>query len=273
MAKNYPRDMLMSQRYGLLEFDNEMVLSGGLLQNITALDNIRWKKQEDVSEYINYTCSLLSYIHGLIQDSKEALKVESQVVFLQSAHCLVKEIENAVPSVFQPSPRLREDPLRKPQLNFDELFSILQGLVPFLSGMKLSESKAEKYPYSFNPEIMVPRHVSNTHQSKQATLFQSQSLNSLFDFDVPPKDTVRRTSSTPPHHPTQSNEVCASSNTACETPRKRKYQFVNFPSPEPTDNGSAPGPVATYQTLVYPWSAKIRLTCPKEDMGFFKVEF
>ncbi|KAM6356999.1 LOW QUALITY PROTEIN: tripartite motif-containing protein 42 [Alca torda] len=121
------------------------------------LESVELKKQKEISEYINDTSNQLSHMDGLIQYSKDGLKEESQV-FLQSAHCLVKEIENAIPSIFQPSPHLREDPLRKLQLSFDKLFSILQGLVPSLSGIKQSESKAEKYPYSFNPEIMAPRH-------------------------------------------------------------------------------------------------------------------
>ncbi|KAM6389140.1 LOW QUALITY PROTEIN: tripartite motif-containing protein 42 [Pluvialis apricaria] len=159
-------------------------------------------KQKEISEYINYTSRQLSYMGGLIQYSEEALKEESQVMFLQSVHCLVKEIKTAVPSIFQPSPRLRDNTLRK-LLTFDELFSILQGLVPSLSRIKQSERKAEKYPYSFNSEIMIPRHVSNTHEPKQETLFQSTPLNSLFDLGVLSKGTVRRPSSTPPHHPTQ----------------------------------------------------------------------
>uniref|UniRef100_A0A663E6P1 Tripartite motif containing 42 n=1 Tax=Aquila chrysaetos chrysaetos TaxID=223781 RepID=A0A663E6P1_AQUCH len=263
--KTYKDTKRKEIRNGFLKL--RMVLHEQEKEMIELLENIELKKQKEISEYINYTSSQLSYMDGLIQYSKEALKEESQVVFLQSAHCLVKEIENAVPSVFQPSPHLREDPLKKIQLNFDDLFSILQGLVRSLSGIKQSESKAEKYAYTCNPDIMVPRHVSTTHESKQETLFRSPSLNSLFDLGVLAKDTVRRQSSTPPHHSTQSNE-------ACETPRKeRKYQIVNFSSPEPIDNESVPGPVVIYQTVVYLRSAKIYWTCPTEDVDFFEVEF
>ncbi|KFZ67059.1 Tripartite motif-containing protein 42 [Podiceps cristatus] len=272
--KTYKDTKRKEIRNGFLKL--HMVLHEQEKDMIELLENIELKKQKEISEYINYTSSQLSYMDGLIQYSKEALKEESQVVFLQSAHCLVKEIENAVPSIFQPSPHLREDPLRKLQINFDELFSVLQRLVPSFSGIKQSESKAEKYPYSFNPEIMVPRHISSTHESKQATLFQSPSLNSLFDLGVLSKDTVRRASSTPPHHPTQSNEGCVYRDTACETPSKeRKYQIVNFSSPEPIDNESipVPGPVVIYQSVVYSRFAKIYWTCPIEDVDFFEVEF
>ncbi|XP_074889365.1 tripartite motif-containing protein 42 isoform X1 [Buteo buteo] len=270
--KTYKDTKRKEIRNGFLKL--RMVLHEQEKDMIELLENIELKKQKEISEYINYTSSQLSYMDGLIQYSKEALKEESQVIFLQSAHCLVKEIENAVPSVFQPSPHLREDPLKKIQPNFDDLFSILQGLVPSLSGIKQSESKAEKYAYTCNPEIMVPRHVSTTHESKQETLFRSPSLNSLFDLGVLSKDTVRRQSSTPPHHSTQSNEVCAYRDTACETPRKeKKYQIVNFSSPEPIDNESVPGPVVIYQTVVYLRSAKIYWTCPREDVDFFEVEF
>ncbi|KAM9614118.1 tripartite motif-containing protein 42 isoform 2-T2 [Morphnus guianensis] len=270
--KTYKDTKRKEIRNGFLKL--HMVLHEQEKEMIELLENIELKKQKEISEYINYTSSQLSYMDGLIQYSKEALKEESQVVFLQSAHCLVKEIENAVPSVFQPSPHLREDPLKKIQPNFDDLFSILQGLVPSLSGIKQSESKAEKYAHTCNPEIMVPRHVSTTHESKQETLFRTPSLNSLSDLGVLSKDTVRRQSSTPRHHSTQSNEVCAYRDTACETPRKeRKYQIVNFSSPEPINNESVPGPVVIYQTVVYLRSAKIYWTCPTEDVDFFEVEF
>ncbi|XP_052543124.1 tripartite motif-containing protein 42 [Tympanuchus pallidicinctus] len=240
------------------------------------LENTELKKQKDISEYVNYTFSQLSYMDGLIQYAEEALKEESQVVFLQSAHCLVKEIEDAIPSIFQPSPHIREDPLRKLQFKFDELFAILQGFSPTLSETKQLESKGEKHPYSFNPEIMVPRHVSSIHEAKQSTMLQSASLNSLLELGMPIESTLGRPNSTPPHHSTQSNKMCAFWDAACETSRKeRKYQIVNFPSSEPMEKESfpAPGPVVIYQTVVYPRSAKIYWTCPIEDVDFFEVEF
>lgn len=146
---------------------------------------------------------------GLIQYCKAALEEEIQVVFLQSAHCLVKEIENTVPSIFQPSPRLREDPLSKIHLNFDEMVSVLQGLVPSLIGIMKSENEAEKYPYSFNSETAVQGGASSTQVSKQRIFFQSSSSNSLFDLAVLSKDTLRRPNSNPSSHPTQSKKVCA----------------------------------------------------------------
>ncbi|XP_065496540.1 tripartite motif-containing protein 42 [Caloenas nicobarica] len=259
------RNGFLKLRMALHEQEKEMM---------ELLENIELRKQKEISEYVNHTTGQLSYMDGLIHYSEEALKEENQFMFLQSAHSLVKEIENAVPSIFQPSPCLREDPLRTLQLNFDELFCVLQRLVPSLTGIKQSESKAGKYPYSFNPEIMVPRHISSTHESKQATGFQNPSLNPMLDLGVRSKDTVRSPSSTLPHHPTQSNEVCVYQDTACETPRKeRKHQINKFSSPEPTDNESVPGPVVIYQTLVYSRSAKIYWTCPTEDMEFFEVEF
>lgn len=225
------------------------------------LENTELKKQKDISEYVNYTFSQLSYMDGLIQYAEEALKEESQVVFLQSAHCLVKEIEDAIPSIFQPSPLIREDPLRKLQFKFDELFAILQGFSPSLCETKHLESKAEKYPCSFNPEIMVPRHVSNVHEAKQSTVLQSASLNSLFELGMPDESTLGKTNSTPPHHSTESNKMCEFWDAACETSRKeKKCQIVNFPSSEPMEKESfpVPGPVVIYQTVVYPRSAKVR---------------
>ncbi|KAM9274829.1 LOW QUALITY PROTEIN: tripartite motif-containing protein 42 [Cariama cristata] len=269
--KTYKDTKRKEIRNGFLKL--HMVLHEQEKEMMELLENIELKEQKEISENIKYTSSQLSYMDGLILYFKEALKEESQAVFLQ-AH-LVKEIENAVPFIFQPSPHLKEDPLRKHQLNFNEIFSVLQGLPP-LSGIKQSESKAEKYPYSFKPEIMVPRHVSSSCKSKQATLFQSPSLNSLFDLAVLSTDTVRRPSSTPPHDPTQTNEVCVYQYTACETPRKqRKIQIVNFSSPEPIDNESVPVPetVVIYQTIVYSRSAKIDWTCPTEDVDFFEAEF
>ncbi|XP_015726702.1 tripartite motif-containing protein 42 [Coturnix japonica] len=238
------------------------------------LENIELKKQKDISEYVNYTFSQLSYMDGLIQYAEEALKEESQVVFLQSAHCLVKEIEDAIPSIFQPSPLIREDPLKKLQFKFDEVFAILQGFSPSLSETKQFESKAEKYPCYFNPEIMVPRHVSSTREAKQSTL-QRSSLNSLFELDMAIESTLGRQNSTPPHHSTQSNKFCESWNAACETSRKeRKHQvYFSRSAPMEKESSAVPGPVTIYQTVVYPRSAKIYWTCPAEDVDFFEVEF
>uniref|UniRef100_A0A8B9SET1 Tripartite motif containing 42 n=1 Tax=Apteryx owenii TaxID=8824 RepID=A0A8B9SET1_APTOW len=253
-----------------------MVLHEREKEMMELLENIELKKQKDISEYINYTSSQLSYMDGLIQYSKEALKEESQVVFLQSAHCLVKEIEDAIASIFQPSPRLREDPLKKLQLNFDELLINLRGLFPSPSRIKQSDGKAEKYPYPCNSDIMVLKHIPSTQEFKPASLFRSPSLNSLFDLGLMTKEALGRPSSTPPHHPKPRNEMCAYWDAACETPKKeRKYQNVSFPSPEPTDNESVtvPGFVVIYQTVVYPRSAKIYWTCPTEDVDFFEVEF
>lgn len=247
-------------RNGFLKL--RMVLHEQEKEMMELLENIELKKQKEISEYVNYTSSQLSYMDGLIQYAEEALKEESQIVFLQSAHCLVKEIEDAIPSIFHPSPLLREDPLRKLQLNFDELFATLQGLVPSLCEINQSDGKAEKNPYLFNPEIMLPMHVSSTHEDKQATLFRSTSLNSVFESGTMIKNTPgRQPSSMPPHHSTQSNNMCAFWDAACETPTKeRKYQFVNLPSPEPIEKllVPVPGHVVIYQTVVYPRSAKVR---------------
>ncbi|KAM9009069.1 tripartite motif-containing protein 42 [Ara ararauna] len=271
--KTYKDTKRKEIRNGFLKLN--MVLYQQEKEMMELLENIELKKQKEISDYINYTSSQLSYMDGLIQYCKEALEEESQVVFLQSAHCLVKEIENTVPSIFQPSPHLREDPLCKIHLNFDEMVSVLQGLVPSLIGIMESENEAEKYPYSFNPETVVQGGASSTQVSKHGIFFQSPSSNSLFDLGVLSKDTLRRPNSNPSSHPTQSKEVRAYKNTACETPRKeRKYQIVKDSSPQPIDSDSVPvpGPVLIYQTVVYSRSAKIYWTCTTEEVDFFEVE-
>uniref|UniRef100_A0A8B9EYF7 Tripartite motif containing 42 n=1 Tax=Amazona collaria TaxID=241587 RepID=A0A8B9EYF7_9PSIT len=272
--KTYKDTKRKEIRNGFLKLN--MVLHQQEKEMMELLENIELKKQKEISDYINYTSSQLSYMDGLIQYCKEALEEESQVVFLQSAHCLVKDIENTVPSIFQPSPHLREDPLSEIHLNFDEMVSILQGLVPSLIGIMESENEAEKYPYSFNPETAVQGGASSTQVSKQGIFFQSPSSNSLFDLGVLSKDTLRRPNSNPSSHPTQSKGVCVYKNTACETPRKeRKYEFVEDSSPQPIDSDSVPvpGSVLIYQTVVYSRSAKIYWTCPTEEVDFFEVEF
>uniref|UniRef100_A0A8C6ZU42 Tripartite motif containing 42 n=1 Tax=Nothoprocta perdicaria TaxID=30464 RepID=A0A8C6ZU42_NOTPE len=260
-------------RNGFLKL--RMVLHEQEKEMMELLENIELKKQKDILEYINYTSSQLSYMDGLIQYSKEALKEESQVIFLQSAHCLVKEIEDIIASIFQPSPRLREDPLKKLQLDFDELLMNLRGLFPSRSRIKQSDSKAEKYPYPCNSDIMVPRHIPSTHEFTQAS-YRSPSLNSLLDLGAVTRETLGRPSSTPPHYPKPRNEMCAYWDAAYETPKKeRKYQNVSFPNTEVSENESvmAPGLVVIYQTVVYPRSAKIYWTCPTEAVDFFEVEF
>ncbi|XP_025046362.1 tripartite motif-containing protein 42 isoform X2 [Pelodiscus sinensis] len=241
------------------------------------LENIELKKEKGILEYVTHTSRKISQMDSLIQYSKEALKEENQIAFLQSANVLVNEIEDAIANIYQPSARLREDPIQNLKLNFEELSANMHDLFQTPVRMKQSADKANKAPYPCNSDIMVPRKISSTHTERHTSVFRSPSLstlNSQYESTMMKKEISRRSSSTPPPHYKERNEMFTFWDASTQISRKeRNHQSTQ--SPEPYHNGSAlfPGLVIIYQTLVYPRTAKIYWTCPTEDVDFFDVEF
>ncbi|XP_019347191.1 tripartite motif-containing protein 42 [Alligator mississippiensis] len=237
------------------------------------LENLEFKKQRGITEYMEHASKKLAYMDSLLQYSKEALKEENQIAFLQSSNSLVNEIEDAITNIYQPNPCLREDPIQNLKLNFEELSTNLNGIFPTSVRIKQSDDKVNKYPYPCNSGIIVPKRVSSTHLSKPKIALQSPSLTSLYDPNVLKKEMYGRPKSTPPLHPKQSNKMFACWDTS-EISRKETSPSI-IHSPEMFEDGSltAPGLVIIYQTLAYPKSAKIYWTCPTEDVDFFDVEF
>lgn len=223
------------------------------------LENLEFKKQRGITEYMEHASKKLAYMDSLLQYSKEALKEENQIAFLQSSNSLVNEIEDAITNIYQPNPCLREDPIQNLKLNFEELSTNLNGIFPTSVRIKQSDDKVNKYPYPCNSGIIVPKRVSSTHLSKPKIALQSPSLTSLYDPNVLKKEMYGRPKSTPPLHPKQSNKMFACWDTS-EISRKETSPSI-IHSPEMFEDGSltAPGLVIIYQTLAYPKSAKVRL--------------
>uniref|UniRef100_A0A8C4YHZ9 Tripartite motif containing 42 n=1 Tax=Gopherus evgoodei TaxID=1825980 RepID=A0A8C4YHZ9_9SAUR len=276
--KTYKETKRKEIRNGFLKLRN--ILREQEKEMMELLENIELKKEKGIIEYVAHTSIKISQMDSLIQYSKEALKEENQIAFLQSANFLVKEIEDAITNIYQPSARLREDPIQNLKLNFEELSANLHDLFQSPVRMKQSADKANKAPYPCNSDIMVPRKISSTHAEKHLTVHRSPSLstlNSQYESSVMRKEMCGRPNSTPPPHHKEHNEMFAFWDASTQVPRKeRNHQRYSIShNPEPFDNGSSmvPGLVIIYQTLVYPRAAKIYWTCPTEDVDFFNVEF
>ncbi|XP_067394774.1 tripartite motif-containing protein 42 [Emydura macquarii macquarii] len=276
--KTYKETKRKEIRNGFIKLRN--ILREREKEMMELLENIELKKQKGIVEYVEHTSRKISQMDSLIQYSKEALKEENQIAFLQSANCLVIEIEDAIANIYQPSPRLREDPIQNLKLNFEELSANLHNLFPSPIRMKQSTDKANKAPYPCTSDIMVPRQVSSTPAEKHPMVRRSPSLStlsSLYESSVMRKEICGRPKSTPPPHRKQYNEMFAFWDATTQVPRKeKKHQSRGIiHTPESYDNGSSmvPGLVIIYQTLVYPKAAKIYWTCPTEDVDFFDVEF
>uniref|UniRef100_A0A674JGQ7 Tripartite motif containing 42 n=1 Tax=Terrapene triunguis TaxID=2587831 RepID=A0A674JGQ7_9SAUR len=276
--KTYKETKRKEIRNGFLKLRN--ILREQEKEMMELLENIELKKEQGIIEYVSHTSIKISQMDSLIQYSKEALKEENQIAFLQSANFLVNEIEDAITNIYQPSARLREDPIQNLKLNFEELSANLHDLFQSPVRMKQSTDKANKAPYPCNSDIMVPRKISSTHAEKHPTVLRSPSLstlNSQYESSVMRKEMCGRPNSTPPPHRKEHNEIFAFWDASTQVPRKeRNHQSYSIShNPEPFDNGSSmvPGLVIIYQTLVYPRAAKIYWTCPTEDVDFFDVEF
>ncbi|XP_039345899.1 tripartite motif-containing protein 42 isoform X2 [Mauremys reevesii] len=276
--KTYKETKRKEIRNGFLKLRN--ILREQEKQMMELLENIELKKEKGIIEYVAHTSIKISQMDSLIQYSKEALKEENQIAFLQSANFLVKEIEDAINNIYQPSARLREDPIQNLKLNFEELSANLHDLFQSPVRMKQSADKANKAPYPCNSDIMVPRKISSTHVEKHLTVLRSPSLstlNSQYESSVMRKEMWGRPNSTPPPHRKEHNEMFAFWDASTQVSRKeRNHQSYSIShNPESFDNGSSmvPGLVIIYQMLVYPSAAKIYWTCPTEDVDFFNVEF
>ncbi|CAM4622774.1 unnamed protein product [Caretta caretta] len=276
--KTYKETKRKEIRNGFLKLRN--ILHEKEKEMMELLENIELKKEQGIIEYVAQTSRKISQMDSLIQYSKEALKEENQIAFLQSANLLVNEIEVVVTNIYQPSARLKEDPIQNLKLNFEDLSANLHDLFQSPVRMKQSADKANKAPYPCNSDIMVLKKISSTHSEKYSTMLRSPSLsnlNSQYETRVMRKEMCGRPNSTPPPHRKERNEMFAFWDASTQVPRKeRNHQSCSIiHNPEPFDNGSSmvPGLVIIYQTLVYPRAAKIYWTCPTEDVDFFDVEF
>uniref|UniRef100_A0A8D0HTG7 Tripartite motif containing 42 n=1 Tax=Sphenodon punctatus TaxID=8508 RepID=A0A8D0HTG7_SPHPU len=277
--KTYKEGKRKDIRYGFLKL--RTILREQEREMMELLENIELEKQQGLLEYVDYTSSRISDMDSLIQYSKEALKEDRQIAFLQSANSLVKEVDEAIASIYQPSPQLREDPIQTLKLNFEELSNSLQDLFSSAPRMKPATDKVHKNPYPCNSNIMIPKHVSSTHVYKQSKKTQSQSLTSLnllYEVNVTKSENSGKPRSTPPASPLKErNGMYAFWDASSEVPgNERNSQSLgeihNQVSSE-EDSAMVPGIVVIYQILVYPTASKIYWTCPTEDVVSFDIDY
>lgn len=225
-----------------------------------AVENLEIQKQKALYEFAEYTSKRIDQMDSLMQYSKEALKEQSQLAFLQSAYGLVVEIEDAIANIYQPSPLLREDPIKHLKVNFEELAQKLQTIFPALS--KKVYDKTGKFPYPCSSDIMIPRDVSSAHVQNPLGMDRSQSLASFTSLDQDiMNDMYLRPKSLPPN--LKDNGMYAIWDAASDTSRSdRRFQnqgiYYNPELHEEAQSTTVPGIVIVYQTLVFPTLAKVR---------------
>ncbi|XP_060622768.2 tripartite motif-containing protein 42 [Anolis sagrei] len=272
--KSYKETKRKEIRNGFIKL--RVILQEREKELMEAVENIEIQKQKALYEFAAYTTRRIQQMDSLMQYSKEALKETSQFAFLQSANGLVQEIEDAIANIYQPSPHLREDPIKYLKVNFEELAENLHSIFPSLAN-KLNYDKMTKYPYPSSSDVMIPRTVSSAHMPNPLGLNRSQSLASFASLDDQgmSSELFLRPKSSPPEM--KSNRLYAIWNALPEHSRTvQNYQSGStFFNPEiPGEPSTAvPGLVVVYQTLVYPTIAKIYWTCPTEDVESFEVAY
>ncbi|KAH0624004.1 hypothetical protein JD844_007261 [Phrynosoma platyrhinos] len=273
--KSYKETKRKEIRNGFIKL--RIILQEREKELMEAVENLELQKQKALYEFAAYTTKRIQQMDSLMLYSKEALKETSQFAFLQSANCLIKEIEDSIANIYQPSPHLKEDPIKHLKVNFDELSESLQSIFPSLAN-KLHYDKIMKCPYPSSSDVMIPRNISSAHIPNPLGLNRSQSLasfSSLGDQDVG-NELLQRPKSSPPSN-VRSNGLYAVWNASSDTSKNaRNYQtHGNFYNQEifGEHSTSVPGLVVVYQTLVYPTVAKIYWTCPTEDVESFEVAY
>lgn len=224
-----------------------------------AVENLEIQKQKKLVEYANFTNKRIAQMDSLMQYSKEALKESSQIAFLQSSNCLINELEDIIENVYQPSPRLKEDPIKHLKVNFEEIAETLQNIFPSIR-KKMAADKSIKHPYAYPSDIMIPKSVSSAHIEKPLTPTRSQSLSTLTtQSEENPVEDERSQSSPPPN--IKGHGLYAFWDASLDSSKnERNYQTpTSYFKPESLEESTTvPGLVVIYQTLVYPTAAKVR---------------
>ncbi|XP_060098676.1 tripartite motif-containing protein 42 [Heteronotia binoei] len=238
-----------------------------------AVENLEIQKQRKLIEYANYTTQKIAQMDSLMQYSKEALKESSQIAFLQSSNCLIGELEDIIENVYQPSPYLKEDPIKHLKVNFEEIAETLQTLFPSIK-RKMEADKSTKHPYSGSSDIMIPRYFSNT-QVKSLSPSRSQSLSTLTSQSEENPVEVERSNSSPPTN-FRGRGLYAFWDASLDSSKNERNYQTQSPYFEPEaleESTTVPGLVVIYQTLVYPTAAKIYWTCPTENVDSFEIAY
>ncbi|XP_020648802.2 tripartite motif-containing protein 42 [Pogona vitticeps] len=274
--KSYKETKRKEIRNGFIKL--RIILQEREKELMEAVENLELQKQKALHEYAAYTTRRIDQMDSLMQYSKEALKESSHIAFLQSANCLVNEIEDSIANIYQPSPHLREDPIKYLKVNFEELAENLQSIFPSLVN-KLRYDKITKCPYPCSSDVMIPRNISSAHIPNPLGLNRSQSLSSFTSFDDPAmmnNELSLRPKSSPPSKMKNNGMYAvwhASSGTARNELSNQSHGLYYNPEVLGEPSSSVPGLVVVYQTLVYPTVAKIYWTCPTEEVESFEVAY
>ncbi|MEE6500681.1 hypothetical protein FKM82_003883 [Ascaphus truei] len=246
-----------------------------------SVETIEFRKQQNITQFIDVSDKMLQSIEGIIQYSKEALKEENPVTFLQSANTLVKEIDKEVLQIYQPDSSLKEDPIKNLRLNFDEIASSLCLLFPKPTiGISHLES-SQKYPYitDTGENIHVPRFTESR------CLVTSRSTESLFPYELRAsnflrgEDTYGRPKSTPPisYKNNSMGEFLEEYPIRSSGNVNTGYTSHNFIAPSSSQQSMVPreppSPVSIYKTIIYPNAAEVCWTSPPEQVDFYDAEF
>ncbi|KAJ6669304.1 hypothetical protein lerEdw1_008113, partial [Lerista edwardsae] len=272
--KSYKETKRREIRTGFVRLRN--ILQDREKELMEAVENIELQKQRGLVDFADYTTSRIAQMDSLIQYSKEALKENSQVAFLQSAHPLVTEIEDLIATIYQPSPSLREDPISYLKVDFEEISENLKGIFPSLS-TKVSSEKMGRFPYSYSSELMFPHNEPSLPMLNPLEITRSTSLTSVYDQSIMDTQLSHRSRSSPPLNLKDLRDhgmysFWDASDTLRSGKKPPAYSMA-YNQEAAEENFAVPGVVVIYQTLVYPTYAKIYWTCPTEDVDSFEVAY
>ncbi|KAL7990843.1 hypothetical protein Chor_014273 [Crotalus horridus] len=257
--KSYKETKRKEIRNGFMRL--RMIIQEREKELMEAVENLELQKQKALYEFANHATRKIDQMDSLMQYSKEALKEQSPIAFLQSAWSLIKEVEDIIASLYQPNPYLKEDPIKHLKVNFEELAENLVSIFPSIRN-KLRYEQMNKSPYPCSSDIMIPRTVSSAHISNPLGLnrsFSLSSFHSLADQTFMSNELHIRPKSSPPTE-LKGNQLYSIWNASSDTSK----DIRNYPSYGPSYNpdvqeesSSPPGLVVIYQTLVYPTIAKV----------------
>uniref|UniRef100_A0ACB8FA88 Uncharacterized protein n=1 Tax=Sphaerodactylus townsendi TaxID=933632 RepID=A0ACB8FA88_9SAUR len=258
--KSYKEAKRREIRDGFFRLQN--ILRSREKEMMEAVENLEVQKQQRLVEYTDYTTKRIAQMDSLMQYSKEALKESSQIAFLQSSNSLMNEIEDILENVYQPSPRLKDDPIKHLKVNFEELAETFQIIFPSIK-RKMAGDKSAKRPYPCSSDIMIPRSVSSAHVQKSLTPTRSQSLSTLTSQSEETSIDVERPKSSPPPNIKDRGLYAYWDASLDSAKNERNNQSrSSFFEPEPLEETTTvPGLVIIYQTLVYPTAAKAEDAC------------
>ncbi|KAM3834975.1 tripartite motif-containing protein 42 [Vipera latastei] len=273
--KSYKETKRKEIRNGFMRL--RMIIQEREKELMEAVENLELQKQKALCEFANHATRKIDQMDSLMQYSKEALKEQSPIAFLQSAWSLIKEVEDIIASLYQPNPYLKEDPIKHLKVNFEELAENLVSIFPSIRN-KLRYEQMNKSPYPCSSDVMIPRTVSSAHISNPLGLnrsFSLSSFHSLADQTFMSNELHIRPKSSPPTE-LKGNQLYSIWNASSDTSK----DIRNYPSYGPSYNPDGqeesslpPGLVVIYQTLVYPTIAKLYWTCPTEEVDSFEIAY